>query len=105
MIYVALWYVFSAYLWLGIDLMLVKRILGHSTLTYLRSFLPALATGIASATFVLLVQTLLPGNLGAWARLALEVSIGCLVAAILYAPALFYSGRSLRAAGLTLKVS
>jgi PST family polysaccharide transporter len=105
MIYVALWYVFSAYLWLGIDLMLVKRILGHSTLKYLRSFLPALATGVASATFALLVQALLAGELTAWSRLALEVAVGSLVATILYAPALFYSERSLRASGLTLKIS
>jgi PST family polysaccharide transporter len=105
MIYVALWYVFSAYLWLGIDLMLVKRILGHSTLKYLHSFLPLLATGIASATLVLLVQALLPRDLTVWSRLTLEIAVGSLVVAILYAPALFYSGRSLRAVGLNPKLS
>jgi PST family polysaccharide transporter len=94
MIDVALWYVASAYLWLGVDLMLVKKILGHSTLGYLRHFLPALTTGVAVSTLMLLIQALLPGTLAAWSRLSLELAAGGLALAILHAPLLFHPRRS-----------
>ncbi len=100
MIYVALWYVFSAYLWLGVDLVLVKRILGHSTLRYLRSFLPALTSGVTVSILMLVVRALLPGDLAAWARLALELSVGASALAILHAHLLFDRRRFRLAAGL-----
>jgi PST family polysaccharide transporter len=98
MIYVALWYVTSAYLWLGVDLMLVKRILAHSTSRYLCLFLPALITGMTVSTLMLAVQALLPGDLPAWSRLTLELTLGGLALAIFYAPILFNRQRSSRAA-------
>jgi PST family polysaccharide transporter len=101
MIYVALWYVVSAYLWLGVDLVLVKRILGHSTLKYLRSFLPALAAGMTVSILMLLVRTLLPEGLAAWARLALELAIGASVLAIFHIQLLFNRLRPRPVAGLT----
>jgi PST family polysaccharide transporter len=105
MIYVALWYVLSAYLWLGVDLMLVKRILGHSTVAYLRSFLPGLTSGLFAATYMLLMQALLPASLAAWLRLALELAAGSLSLAIIYAPLLFYRQRSRRIAALIPTIS
>jgi PST family polysaccharide transporter len=104
-IYVALWYVVSAYLWLGVDLLLVKRILGHSTREYLRSFLPGLTTGLVASTFMLLVQVLLPGDLTPWLRLALELAVGALSLGILYAPILFHHQRSRRVISLIPKIS
>ena len=105
MIWVALWYVLSAYLWLGVDLKMVKHILGHSTLAYLRSFLPGLAAGLFTSTYMLLVQALLPADLSAWLRLALELGVGSLSLAIIYAPLLFYRERSRRITGLVAQTS
>jgi PST family polysaccharide transporter len=105
MIYVALWYVLSAYLWLGVDLMLVKRILGHSTLAYLRSLLPGLGAGLFASIYMLLMQALLPASLAAWLRLSLELAVGSLSLALIYAPLLFYRQRSRRIAALTPNIS
>jgi PST family polysaccharide transporter len=104
-IYVALWYVVSAYLWLGVDLMLVKRILGHSTLTYLNSFLPALKTGLAVSAVMFAVQYILPDNLAPWLRLALELAAGGLLVLLLHAKLFLNPRRSLRAAGLITKTA
>jgi PST family polysaccharide transporter len=104
-IYVALWYVVSAYLWLGFDLMLVKRILGHSTATYLRGFLPALCTGIVVSEVMLFVQIFLPGGLSAWPRFLLEITAGASALAILHRQILLYPRRSLQAVGLIPNLS
>jgi PST family polysaccharide transporter len=105
MIYVAFWYVFSAYLWLGVDLVLVKRILGHSTLTYLRSFLPALTTGVTVSTVMLVVPALFPGGLAAWIRLSLELIAGAVALAILHHQILLNPRQALRSAGLIPQLS
>jgi polysaccharide transporter, PST family len=105
MIYVALWYVFSAYLWLGVDLMLVKRILGHSTSKYLRSFLPALTTGMAVSIVMLVAQKFLPGDLASGFRLMLELAAGALALALLHHQILLNPRRSLRTAGLMPNLS
>jgi PST family polysaccharide transporter len=105
MIYVALWYVVSAYLWLGVDLMLVKRILNHSTAEYLSGFRPALTTGMAVALMMFIVQLLLPAGLNAWFRLALEVSAGGVVLLSLHAKLFFNPRQALQAAGLMPKLS
>jgi PST family polysaccharide transporter len=105
MIYVALWYVVSAYLWLGVDLMLVKRILGHSTLEYLRSFQPALATGLAISITMFIIQNILPAELAPWLRLALELAAGGLLLLLLHSELFLNPRRSLRAAGLIPKAA
>jgi hypothetical protein len=104
-IYVALWYVNSAYLWLGVDLMLVKRILGHSTLNYLRSFIPALTTGLIVSTVMFGVQFFLPTELAPWLRLTLELISGGLLLLVLHAKLFLNPRRSLRAAGLIPKTA
>jgi PST family polysaccharide transporter len=104
-IYVALWYVISAYLWLGVDLMLVKRILGHSTLNYLRSFIPALTTGLIVSTVMFGVQFFLPTELAPWLRLTLELISGGLLLLVLHAKLFLNPRRSLRAAGLIPKTA
>jgi PST family polysaccharide transporter len=104
MIYVALWYVFSAYLWLAVDLILIKCILGHDTLRYLRTFLPALKSGVTVSVFMLLVQELLPADLAPAARLALELAVGALSLALLHMRVLFQPRRSFWAFGLIPKM-
>ncbi len=104
MIYVALWYVFSAYLWLGVDLILVKLILGHHTLRYLRTFLPAFKSGVIVSVFMLLVQELLPADFQPGARLALELAVGGFSLAILHMRVLFQPRRSFWAFGLIPKM-
>ena len=100
MIYIALWYVVSAYLWLGVDLMLVRRILGHSTSKYLRSFLPALSTGMSVALVMLVVQDFLPHGLSSGSRLTVELAAGSLLLALLHSKSLLNPRRALQASGL-----
>ncbi len=105
MIYVALWYVVSAYLWLGVDLMLVRRILSHSTGKYLRGFLPSLMTGLCVSLGMLIVQGFLPGSLSFRSRLVAELMTGSLVLALLHAKILLNPRRALLASGLISKLS
>ena len=100
MIYVALWYVVSAYLWLGIDLMLVRRILEHSTRAYLRSFVPALSTGIAVSFVMLMVHAMLAPDLSPSLRLILQLIAGLLAMALLHTKILLNPKRALQASGL-----
>jgi PST family polysaccharide transporter len=104
-IYVALWYVVSAYLWLGVDLILVKRILGHSTINYLRSFIPALTTGLFVSIAMFVVQTFLPTELAPWLRFTLELAAGGMLLLLLHAKLILNPRRSLRAAGLIPKTA
>jgi len=100
MIYVALWYVVSAYLWLGIDLMLVRRILEHSTSTYLRSFIPALSTGLTVSLAMLAVHAILPSGMSPSLRLILQLIAGSLALALLHNKMLLNPRRTLQASGL-----
>jgi PST family polysaccharide transporter len=81
-IYVAGWYVLSAYLWLALDLHLVKCVLRHRTLGYLRTFATPAAMGGAMAACILIVHYTLPKGLPAPLLVAAEASAAALVAIV-----------------------
>ncbi len=75
-LYVAGWYVVSAYLWLAVDLGMIRSVLGHSTLAYLARFSGALLKGLGVVAAVCVARALVP----AWApgqwRFAVEAVAG-----------------------------
>jgi PST family polysaccharide transporter len=91
-LYVAGWYVLSAYLWLGADLVLLQRILQHPTRTYLRGFLQPLLSALAVAGAAFLVLSACPREWPILVRMTLEGAAGT-VALFATQPQL---GRSLR---------
>jgi hypothetical protein len=95
----------SAYLWLGIDLVLVRRVLEHSTGAYLRSFVPALSTGFAIAIVMLSVHASLPPDMAPALRLALQLVAGALALALLHSKLLLNPKRALQASGLIPQTS
>jgi PST family polysaccharide transporter len=74
--YVAGWYVTSAYLWLTVDLAMVRSVLKHSTLSYLARFAAPAASGLAVAGVVLAVHAFCPAALNAHLRFGLEAAAG-----------------------------
>jgi len=75
-LYVAGWYVASAYLWLAIDLRMIRSVLGHSTLGYLGRFSAPVLKGVAVAAVVFAVRAAYPaGGPGPW-RFAAEAVAG-----------------------------
>jgi PST family polysaccharide transporter len=78
-LYVAGWYVTSAYLWLAVDLAMVRRVLGHSTLAYLGRFGGALLKGLGVVAAVILARALFPASAPALWRFAAEAIAGSAV--------------------------
>jgi PST family polysaccharide transporter len=103
--YVAGWYVLSAYLWLGVDLVLIRWVLVHRTLDYLRGFVPALLIGVAVAAAMLGLQLALAGHLSVYARLALEMAVGGALLAFFYRSLLLNPRLALHEAGLLRKAT
>jgi PST family polysaccharide transporter len=75
-LYVAGWYVTSAYLWLAVDLAMVRTVLRHSTLAYLGGFGGALLKGLGVVAAVYLARNLFPDNAPAMWRFAGEAIAG-----------------------------
>jgi len=78
-LYVAGWYVASAYLWLAVDLGMIRSVLGHSTLSYLARFSGPVLKGIGVAVAVVAVRAVLPGAAPVLWRFAAEAAAGILV--------------------------
>jgi PST family polysaccharide transporter len=78
-LYVAGWYVLSAYLWLAVDLAMVRRVLHHSTLRYLAGFSGSLlkALGVVAAVFI--AHALVPATAPVVWRFAGEAVAGIAV--------------------------
>jgi O-antigen/teichoic acid export membrane protein len=75
-LYVAGWYVVSDYLWLAVDLGMVRSVLGHSTLSYLGRFSVPVFKGLAVAAAVFAARAAFPaGTPGSW-RFAAEAIAG-----------------------------
>ena len=81
-LYVAGWYVVSAYLWLAIDLRMIRSVLGHSTLSYLGRFSPPVFKGLAVAAAVVAVRAAFPAAVPDLWRFAAEATAGILVFAV-----------------------
>ncbi|HEX4086692.1 MAG TPA: lipopolysaccharide biosynthesis protein [Chthoniobacteraceae bacterium] len=73
-LYVAGWYVASAYLWLAADLGMIRRVLGHSTLSYLGRFTGPVLKGLGVAGAVLLLHAAIPASAPALWRFAAEAA-------------------------------
>jgi hypothetical protein len=78
-LYVAGWYVTSAYLWLAVDLAMVRSVLGHSTLAYLWRFSGALLKGLGVVAAVFIARALFPASAPALWRFAAEAIAGTAV--------------------------
>ena len=78
-LYVAGWYVVSAYLWLAVDLGMIRRVLGHSTLEYLGHYTLALLKGLGVVAAVLLVHALFHDSAPPLWRFAAEAAAGIAV--------------------------
>jgi O-antigen/teichoic acid export membrane protein len=75
-LYVAGWYVTSAYLWLAVDLAMVRSVLRHSTLSYLGRFSGALLKGLGVVAAVFIARALFPAGAPALWRFAGEAIAG-----------------------------
>jgi len=78
-LYVAGWYVASAYLWLAVDLGMIRSVLGHSTRSYLARFTLPVLKGLAVAGVVFAVRAACPASLGEQWRFAAEAIAGTAV--------------------------
>ena len=78
-LYVAGWYVASAYLWLAADLAMLRTILGHSTLSYLGRFSGALLKGLGVVAAVWLARVLCPASAPLLWRFGAEAAAGIAV--------------------------
>ena len=78
-LYVAGWYVASAYLWLAVDLGMIRSVLGHSTLSYLARFSAPVFKGLAVAAAVVAVRAVIPGAAPVLWRFAAEALAGIAV--------------------------
>jgi PST family polysaccharide transporter len=85
-LYVAGWYVASAYLWLTVDLSMIRSVLGHSTLSYLCRFAGPVLKGLAVAAAVIVVRAAFPASGPAFWRFAAEAAAGIAVFACTNAP-------------------
>jgi PST family polysaccharide transporter len=97
-IYVAAWYVASAYLWLTVDLSMIKGVLGHRTASYLRGFTVPALKGIAVCAAVFVVLLLCPSQVPVAWRFALELLAGATVVVITNADILRNPRAALRVA-------
>jgi PST family polysaccharide transporter len=79
LLYVAGWYVISAYLWLAVDLCMIRTVLGHSTLSYLGRFTGALLKGLGVVAAVLAARALFPASAPLAWRFAAEAAAGIAV--------------------------
>ena len=75
-LYVAGWYVASAYLWLAVDLGMIRSVLGHSTLSYLARFSVPVLKGLAVAAVVFAVRAAFPAATPESWRFAAEAIAG-----------------------------
>jgi len=75
-LYVAGWYVASAYLFLAVDLGMIRRVLGHSTLGYLGRFSGALLKGLGVVAAVCLARAFFPASAPVLWRFAAEAIAG-----------------------------
>ena len=73
---VAGWYVVSAYLWLTVDLCMIRSVLGHSTLSYLARFSVPILKGLAVAAVVFAVRAAFPPAFPSYWRFAAEAIAG-----------------------------
>jgi hypothetical protein len=73
-LYVAGWYVASAYLWLAVDLGMIRSVLGHSTLSYLGRYIGPVFKGLGVAGAVLLMRAAMPASAPALWRFAAEAA-------------------------------
>jgi PST family polysaccharide transporter len=78
-LYVAGWYVVSAYLWLAADLGMLRTVLGHSTLSYLGRFGGALLKGLGVVAAVWLARALCPASAPLLWRFSAEAVAGIAV--------------------------
>jgi PST family polysaccharide transporter len=76
LLYVAGWYVVSAYLWLAVDLAMIRSALGHSTLSYLARFSVPFLNGVGVVAAVLGVHAICPASLPGMWRFAAEAIAG-----------------------------
>jgi len=75
-LYVAGWYVASAYLWLAVDLGMVRRVLHRSTLSYLAGFGGALMKGLGVVAAVSAARFLCPASAPLFWRFTAEAIAG-----------------------------
>lgn len=75
-LYVAGWYVASAYLWLAVDLAMVRSVLGHSTLAYLGRFTGSLLKGLGVVAAIFLAREFFPASAPALWRFSAEAIAG-----------------------------
>jgi len=95
-LYVAGWYVASAYLWLAVDLGMIRSVLGHSTLAYLGRFSIPVLKGVAVAAAVFAVRALFPATLPEHLRFAAEAAAGIAVFVATNASIVFNPMRAIR---------
>ena len=88
-LYVAGWYVASAYLWLAVDLGMIRSVLGHRTLSYLGRFSAALLKGLGVVAAVFLARAFFPASAPALWRFAAEALAGISVFAATNSAILF----------------
>ena len=81
-LYVAGWYVASAYLWLAVDLGMIRNVLGHSTLSYLARFSGPVLKGFAVVAAVVAVRALFPAAVPVLWRFSAEAVAGMAVFAV-----------------------
>ena len=94
--YVAGWYVTSAYLWLTVDLAMVRSVLRHSTLAYLSRFTGAVLNGLAVVAAVFLARFLVPASAPVMVRFAIEAAAGISVFVATNAQIVFNPMRAIR---------
>jgi PST family polysaccharide transporter len=94
--YVAGWYVTSAYLWLTVDLAMVRSVLRHSTLAYLSRFTGAVLNGLAVVAAVFLARFLVPASAPVMVRFAVEAAAGISVFVATNAQIVFNPMRAIR---------
>jgi PST family polysaccharide transporter len=97
---VAGWYVGSAYLWLAVDLELVRRVLAHRTSDYLRGFFTPILYGVTVAGGMFGLQLLLTGRLNVYERLGCEFLIGTFLFLFFYRSYLLNPRQALAQAGI-----
>jgi O-antigen/teichoic acid export membrane protein len=96
LLYVAGWYVASAYLWLAVDLGMIRSVLGHSTLSYLGRFAGPVLKGLAVAGIVIAVRAIVPASLNEHLRFAAEAVAGISVFAATNSALVFNPMRAIR---------
>jgi PST family polysaccharide transporter len=79
LLYVAGWYVASAYLWLAVDLGMIRSVLGHSTLSYLGRYTGALLKGLGVVAAVFAARALFPASVPLFWRFTAEAIAGAAV--------------------------